>query len=41
MAKIISDDVERSLPTIEELIKEEVDAKEFNELFAKEKSTSS
>ena len=40
MAKIILEDQERSLPTIEELIREEVDAKEFNELVAKEELTS-
>ena len=41
MTKIISEGQERSMATFEDLIKEEVDAKEFNELVAKEKSTSS
>ena len=40
MDKIISEDQIRSLPTIEELIREELDAKEFNELVEKEESTS-
>ena len=40
MAKIILEDQERSLLTIEEVTREEVDAKEFNELVSKEKSTS-
>ena len=40
MAKIISKDRVRSLITIEELIREQMDAKEFNELDRKEESTS-
>ena len=40
MAKIILEDQQRSFPTIEELIREEMDAKEFNELVAKEELTS-
>ena len=40
ITKIILEDQERSFPTIEEAIKEDVDAKEFIELVEKEKSTS-
>ena len=41
MAKIISEEQERNLPTFEEPIREDKDANELKELVAKEKESTS